>query len=206
MRADRRGGSAPTTVAGPPLADVVRRLADTPPDVLDPAVPAAALVADTADLLAGAGAVGVVRGPDRAEVDRLAAVAPYAAIAGTVCWLVRDAHLRADPAFRAAATPPALVHLVTRLVPELASLRTASAWVHEPTAREEAARAVLGALGLRPAGEMPEVAQDRWAAVSTAEQRRVAREMAEEARRAEQLARELADKRAREAAAQYANY
>lgn len=201
----QRDPGAPTA-EGPPLADVVRRLVDTPPDVLDPAAAAAALVGDTADLLGGERTVGVLRGATRREVDALCAIAPYAALAGTVCWLVRDEHLRSSPGFRAAATPAALVDLVSRLVPELATLRTATAWVHEPSAREELARAVLRDLGLRPAGESPEVAQDRWTAVSTAEQRRIAREMAEEARRAEQLARELAAKRAKEAAAQYANY
>ncbi|GED11514.1 hypothetical protein [Cellulosimicrobium cellulans] len=195
------------TVEGPALADVVHRLADTPPDVLDhPVVVAAALVGDTADLLAGDGAVGVLRGPQRAAVEALCTHAPYAALAGTVCWLVRDEHLRAAPAFRAAATPGALVRVVEQAVPALALLRTPDDWLHAPAAREELARAVLRELGLRPAGESPEVAQDRWAAVSTAEQRRIAREMAQEARRAEQLARELAEKRAKEAAAQYANY
>jgi hypothetical protein len=200
-------GRTDRTVEGPALADVLRRLVDTPPDVLDhPAVAAAALVGDTADLLAGDGTVGLVRGERRGAVDALCTFEPYAALAGTVCWLVRDAHLHAVPAFRAAATPDALVRLVEQLVPTLALLRTAEAWLHVPAAREELARAVLRELGLRPAGESPEVAQDRWAAVSTAEQRRIAREMAEEARRAEQLARELAEKRAKEAAAQYANY
>ncbi|MDF9878313.1 hypothetical protein [Cellulosimicrobium cellulans] len=195
------------TVEGPALADVVHRLADTPPDVLDhPVVVAAALVGDTADLLTGDGAVGVLRGPQRAAVEALCTHAPYAALAGTVCWLLRDEHLRAAPAFRAAATPGALVRVVEQTVPALALLRTPDDWLHAPTAREELARAVLRDLGLRPAGESPEVAQDRWTAVSTAEQRRIAREMAQEARRAEQLARELAEKRAKEAAAQYANY
>ncbi|WP_264031365.1 hypothetical protein [Cellulosimicrobium sp. SH8] len=195
------------TVEGPALADVVHRLADTPPDVLDhPVVAAAALVGDTADLLAGGGAVGVLRGPQRAAVEALCTHAPYAALAGTACWLLRDEHLLAAPASRAAATPGALVRVVEQTVPALALLRTPEEWLHAPTAREELARAVLRELGLRPAGESPEVAQDRWAAVSTAEQRRIAREMAQEARRAEQLARELADKRAKEAAAQYANY
>ncbi|MFE6237421.1 hypothetical protein [Cellulosimicrobium sp. NPDC057862] len=195
------------TVEGPALADVVHRLADTPPDVLDhPVVVAAALVGDTADLLLGDGAVGVLRGPQRAAVEALCTHAPYAALAGTVCWLLRDEHLRAAPAFRAAATPGALVRVVEQAVPSLALLRTPDDWLHAPTAREELARAVLRELGLRPAGESPEVAQDRWTAVSTAEQRRIAHEMAQEARRAEQLARELAEKRAKEAAAQYANY
>lgn len=203
MTADTTG----TSVEGPALDDVLRRLADTPPDVLDhPAVAAAALVGDTADLLAGAGAVGVLRGPRLGAVEALCAFAPYATLAGTTCWLLRDEHLLASPAFRAAATPDALVGLVERLVPALALLRTADAWLHSRTAREELARAVLRELGLRPAGESPEVAQDRWTAVSTEEQRRIAREMAQEARRAEQLARELAEKRAKEAAAQYANY
>lgn len=204
-RADRAPSSAPTA-EGPPLAAVVRRLADAPPDLLDPGTVAAALVGDTADLLAGPGALGTLRGPDRDAVDALCAHAPYAVLAGTVGWLLRDEQLRAHPAFAAAATPAALVALVCRLVPELAHLREAAAWLREPVAREEAARAVLRELGLRPAGETPQVAEDRWTAVSTAEQRRIAREMAEEARRAEQLARELAEKRAREAAAQYANY
>ncbi len=195
------------TVEGPALADVVHRLADTPPDVLDhPVVAAAALVGDTADLLVGGGAVGVLHGPQRAAVEALCTHAPYAALAGTVCWLLRDEHLLAAPASRAAVTPGALLRVVEQTVPALALLRTPDEWLHAPTAREELARAVLRELGLRPAGESPEVAQDRWAAVSTAEQRRIAREMAQEARRAEQLARELAEKRAKEAAAQYANY
>src|SRR5690606_1198722 len=98
------------TVEGPALADVVHLLADPPPDVLDhPVVAAAALVGYTAALLAGFGAVVVLRGRQRAGVEALCTNARYAALAGTVCWLLRDEHLLAAPATRAAVTPGALV-------------------------------------------------------------------------------------------------
>lgn len=201
------------TVEGPALPRLVQRLALTPPDVLDPGAHVPALVGDAVDLLALS-----VPGPWQLDADARAALdrtcgpdapAPARAGAGIVCWLARAPEVTHLPHLsQAAPDGPAtwFLAVVDALAHDLAGVRDPQTWVSTPEGREEAARAFLRAAGLRPAGESDAVADDRWSAVSTAEQQRLDREMAEEVRRSEELAKALASRRAAEAAAQYANY
>ncbi len=73
----------------------------------------------------------------------------------------------------------------------------------DPDRHEEVARALLRCLAIRPQGETPEQAEDRWSSVSTALRADALRLAALEQQRAAELARALADRRAQEAAAQY---
>lgn len=215
MGADpQRGGAggAPTTPAeeGPSLATLTQRLALAGPDLLAPEADVPALVADVALLLDGTvlGAA-TLRGLD-AALGRTATPAARAA-AGVVCWLVADPAVRSHPGVEAAARArgglaPWFLHVLHELTTGLAAVRAPRAWVHEETGREEAARALCAAGALLPEGESAAQAADRWQAVSTAYRQQASRAMAEEVRRAEELARALAEKRAKEAAAQYANY
>ena len=205
--------SSRPTVEGPALAVLVQRLTLTPPDVLDPGVHVPALVGDAVDLLAlSVPGWWQLDAHARTALDRTCgAGAPVAsrAGAGIAVWLVRAPELTRLPHLRESAPdgPAAwLLAVVDALAHDLAPVRDPQTWVSSPEGREEAARAFLRAARLRPAGESDAVAEDRWSAVSTVEQRRVDREMAEEVRRSEELAKALAAKRAAEAAAQYANY
>ena len=216
------------TAVGPPLAAVMQRLAQAPPDcVLAPgsavspaggspgsaAVDADAVVADalavlapssrqTASLLAAIRSV--VTGPDATTADRRARSALL------TTWVLLDpavhatanlSHLDATPDGRVGWTLSTLYTIGVALAPAL----DPALWPTTNATREEAARAILRAGGLHPAYETVQSADARWQTVSTAIQRHVLAELAEEARRSEILARELAQKRAREAAAQVSN-
>ncbi|WP_188037783.1 hypothetical protein [Actinotalea sp. JY-7885] len=195
---------------GPSLATLTQRLALTSPDMLDRHVDVPALVADVViqvdgTVLDAAGLAWIDRtfGPDAPRRTR--------AGAAVACWLLTDPALLGHPGVAAAAaerggTARWFLHVVMRLVSELAHVRDPRTWVHQDTGREEAARAALAAGDLLPAGESEQEAADRWQAVSTAYREVASRAMAEEVRRAEELARALAEKRAKEAAAQYSNY
>lgn len=202
-------GRARALHEGPSLASLVQRLALASPDVLDRAVDVPALVADVATQLDGTVLdADTLRALDRAlgrDAPRVARAA-----AGVVCWVVADPALGEHDGVRAAAaarggTAAWFLHVLRDLT-GLAHVRDPRTWVHEETGREEAARALLAAGDLLPAGETAAEAADRWQAVSTAYHQATSRAMAEEVRRAEELARALAEKRAKEAAAQYANY
>lgn len=183
------------TRAGPPLAALTARLAAAPGDALDPGVVALAVVDDALTALGGPPL-------DRALRRRLAD-GPLATAAGRT-GAVLAGWLLLAPAWRAAQPDPrAALAVVEALAGSLAPVLPPEQWVVDPAGREEAARAALRAAGLRPAGEDEAVAEDRWAAVSTALRAAALAAVAEEVRRAQELARVLAEQRAREAAAQY---
>lgn len=209
-------GSGDGWPAGPAVAVLVQRLALAPPDVLDPRVAAPALVCDVVEALGG----GL---PSAPELDRLArALAPAGpassgpsvrrgdAVAGLLCWLLWDPRVHRDPGlcarWSAGGLLPWFLSVLERLVAEVAVVREPREWVRDEGGREEAARAFCRFGGVLPAGESAAVAEDRWRSVSTAYQREVSLAMAEHVRRREELARALAEKKAKEAAAQYANY
>ncbi|QCB94004.1 hypothetical protein [Cellulomonas shaoxiangyii] len=192
---------------GPGLETLLHRLAQTPAELFDDAVAAPAVVADLAVALDGTvldpARLGVL---DGALVDRDRAVPALLA-----CWLVADPAVRADPGTRAAAADAGgaalwLYAVATVLPDALAGLRAGAAWLADDLAREELVRAFLAVAGLRAAGEDDALALDAWVAVSTVHRRRMAAETAQEQRRARELAARLAAERAKEAAAQYANY
>ena len=107
---------------------------------------------------------------------------------------------------RRAASTGWFLRIVEGVQRVLAGQRPDREWVQDADAREELARAVCRLGGVLPAGERAATADDRWLAVSSAYQRKVAQSMAVEVARAEELARALAEQKAKEAAAQYANY
>lgn len=178
------------TRPGPPLSAVTQRLASAPPDFLDPGVSVAALVSDTVLVLDRA----VLPRPLRAELATAYAAAEPTAAAALACWLLLTPGIEVRPG---TALQP------VRALAELAGLRPPRTWTTTEDGREEAARAFLRALDLRPEGESEAQSEDRWAAVSTALSRQAVRDLAEAQRRADELARALADQRAKEAATQY---
>jgi hypothetical protein len=196
------------TRPGPALAAVVHRLAQAPSDLLDPRVLPGPALGDLAADLDGA----VL---DRTTFAAIAADLPpgseRAGLALLTAWVLADAAVRTDPGAREAAGAAGgaswlLLRAVERVPRVLAGLRAPREWLTEVETREELARAVLAVCGLRPAGEDAARAADAWAAVSTAHRRSVFAQMQAERRRAEELAARLAEQKAKEAAAQYANY
>ena len=194
-------------VPGPALAVVTHRLAAAPAALRDPRADACAALADLAVVLDGR----VVDADELRVLDGRLNGADRAALALLTGWVALDPGLRADAGLRdVAARCGGLSRLVLpvtlRVAEELGSLREPAAWTDDATAREELARAVLAVLGLLPSGEDAALAADGWRVVSTRHRRAVAAELAAEAHRAAELARALEEQRAREAAAQYANY
>lgn len=217
---------------GPALATVMQRIATTPADrlpapgtldalrpqpgraVVDPTAVVADAVADLAPTVrrtheqltwlrtffSAPGDAGPARGA--ADVGDLRA---RAALVTT--WVLEDPALRATPALAEVlvdghrATDWALT-VVWRVGTVLAPVLDPLTWPSTTATREESARAVLRACGLHPGDESAVDAEARWQTVSTAIQRVVLAQLAEEAQRTEELQRALAARRAKEAAAQ----
>jgi hypothetical protein len=189
---------------GPPLETLLRRLAECPPDFLaEPRLGAAGVVevaAVVADLVRDLGGASLTAeqaapfrptGSPRAHRNRLRAVLVAA-------WLLHDPWFRerkqfADPAYG----------FLAKGLGELAGLVPAPQLVLDADRREELARLALQALGLRPAGETAEQAQDRLTTLNSAERQRVIREAQEAERRAQEVRAAMARKAAEEAAAKY---
>jgi hypothetical protein len=197
--------AAAPTVPGPGLGVLTQHLAAASPDLLDPAVDALAVLGDTlvdtcAVVLPAASRTGL-----RSELG----TTPDARAATALgCWLAREPGLLAvlaplPTATGAGSRDALLVGAVRSLVRDLAPVLPPSRWASDPAAREEVVRAFLLALRLSPAGESEAVALDRWTAISTAARQAAEREIAQEARRTAEIARRLAEKRAKEAVAQY---
>ena len=191
---------------GPPLEVLTRRLAECPADFLaEPMLGRAGWVhsdAVGADLLAllggprptAAEAAQLMHGPDgAAQRNRVRARL-------IVCWLL------SDPWFvRARRFAPAARVLLWGMEPsELnasAKLVDAPRYVSDPERREELARLVLSALGLRPKGETRGQAEDLLAAVSSPERARVIEAAKAAQKRLLEVRRAMKDKAAQEAAA-----
>lgn len=195
---------------GPALATLVHRLALAPPDLFEPAVSVSALVADVAVSLDGTVLDRrVLRALDADLTGPADQGLHRAPLVGLVCWLVLDPEVHGAPGVGAAAAGGRtawFLRIVEGVQRVLAGQRPDREWVQDDVAREELARAFCRLGGVLPAGERAETSDDRWLAVSSAYQRNVAQSMAVEVARAEELARALAEQRAKEAAAQYANY
>jgi len=195
---------------GPALAALVHRLALAPPDLFEPSVAVSALVADVAVSLDGTVLDRrVLRALDADLTGPSDQAGHRAPLVGLVCWLVLDPAVPGSAGVRAAASGSLagwFLRIVEGVQRVLAGQRPDREWVQDADAREELARAVCRLGGVLPAGEGAQTADDRWLAVSSAYQRKVAQSMAVEVARAEELARALAEQKAKEAAAQYANY
>jgi hypothetical protein len=194
---------------GPALAALLHRLTLAPPALFEQSVSASARVADVAVSLDG---TVLDRRTLRALDEDLTGPRDQAsrrALLGLTCWLLVDPAVHGAPGVRAAAAGSLtgwFLRIVEGVQRVLAGQRPDRAWVQADDAREELARAVCRLGGVLPAGESAATADDRWLAVSSAYQRKVAQSMAVEVARAEELAKALAAQKAKEAAAQYANY
>ena len=183
---------------GPPLETLLRRIAETPAEFLEPprcgnrgSVHVDAVLADLVRRLGG------IPDTDQLEPFRVptANARDQLSVALLLAWLLADDGFRPAPGIRATVLPA-----VAAASGELASA-TASVLVEDPDRREELARLTLARLDLRPAGETVAQAQDRLSSISAAERARVM----EAARKAEERVREIREALARKAAAESAD-
>jgi hypothetical protein len=187
---------------GPLLEALTRRLAECPAEFLaEPligtagSVHVAAVVSDLLRDLGGppltAEGAQAYQTADRRQRNRLRVVL-------VASWLLHDPWFRSRQRFDAAARSFLALGLT-----DLAKLIEAPQLVADPDRREELARLCLQALGLRPAGETVEQAQDRLTTLSSAERQRVIREAQAAERRAREVREAMARRAAAEAAARY---
>ncbi|MBD3940262.1 phosphohydrolase [Microbacterium sp. NEAU-LLC] len=174
---------------GPSLAAVAARLSSVPKPFLDEHVSIAALAGD----ILGRGVTATAHADDE-RVRQGAAIA---------LWLIasEDVIEPFDPPPATAGRALAVDALALRLAPVAAPLE----WLSDDERREEAARTFLLWCGLLPAGEDAHTARSLLdARDSLRRNAALAEAYAEHAHRAE-IARRLAEARAREAAARYSS-
>lgn len=180
---------------GPPIEELIRRLAETPADFLaEPqirstgTVQVAAVVSDTISALGGVPLTPAqaksFQGSD-AKTDR-----NRLSIALIACWLLYDPWFKEQKDLSKAA-----LEFLTASVSELATVAQSAKFVNDPDRREELARLCLKDLGFRPAGETVSQAQDRLSTLSSVERQRVIRA----AKRAEDRAKAIRDEMIRKA-------
>lgn len=182
----------PGGVEGPWLQSLTARLLRVPDDFLAHDVVTRAIVNDTLDLL------GSSPCHDWTSIDSADLPSRLATQVG--CWLVTDPELSrivglqpGDQVVRSLATFATLV----------AAVPLRSWFGDDPERHEEVVRALLRALRIRPGGESHDVAEDAWVSISSSVREGALRLAAVEQLQAAELARRLAEQRAREAAAQY---
>lgn len=180
-------------MTGVAVAQLTRRLADTPQDFLaDPTTVAVPAVVSDVLLMAGGQAL------DATTAEQFEANEPrWRRLVLVTCWLL------ADPALLA-CDPAALTRWLT--APELvklARLVDPPRFVQDADRREELARLTLRALSLRPAGESPEQAADRLSTVDSVRRHEVLVAAREAEARAAAVRKAMEEQRAKEAAARY---
>lgn len=191
---------------GPELSVLTRRLLDTPGDfLLEPRLSRGgavqgvlhvdAVVNDTLLWLGGEGLRSVEA--DGLRLAERGAEPPALRLVLLACWLLHEPSFKG----RTDLVAGAKTLLLSGLRPLATAVRPADC-VSDDDRREELARLVLKAVGLRPAGESKEVAQDRLASLDSVARLQVAKKAAEAAKRAQQV-REAAAKAAAEAASYY---
>lgn len=184
---------------GPPLAALLRRLAECPAEFLaEPRLGGKGIVhvaAVVGDLLSELGG-----GPlpeeeallfERGERNRLQLIL-------VASWLLHDAWF-----LRRGGLAGSARKLLEHGLEELTAVVTAAQCVADPDRREELARRVLAALDLRPAGEAEAQARDRLTTLDSVERRRVIAASQEAERRARDVRAAMRKKAAEEAAASY---
>ena len=190
------------TREGPPLATLLRRIVDTPPDFLaEPKVGDQGVVhvdAVAGDVVALLGAP-VPRGPlkcfvttvsttDSSERNRLS-------IALLACWICADPWLRV-----ASVKAEELLRALDAVSSDLAPHASAKSFHTDPERREELARTMLARLDLRPEGEREAQARDRLLSVSAAERKRLVEATRGAVERVRTIREALARKAAEESA------
>lgn len=188
-------------IAGPPLEQLTRRLAETPAEFLgEPRIGGSGSVATAAlvgDLLRGFG-----MSADRATLDRFAGNSRVdrnrLMLVAVATWLIADEWFRDTPLAR-----DALVGLLTDTIAELAQATAVTAFVEDAERREELARTTLATLGFCPEGETEQQAADRLSAVSATERQRLLRASRDAEARARAVREALIRKAAEESADKY---
>jgi hypothetical protein len=183
---------------GPPLDDLLRRLAETPADFLEePRVGSSGTVAVAAvasDLLRALGGSQLTEAQLKRFMDTEAkGYRNRLSIALIGCWLLYDAYFLKQKGLAGFA----LTFLTTR-AGELAAVAQSDKFVSDPDRREELARLCLKDMGLRPAGESEAQAQDRLNTISSVERQRVILA----ARQAEERSRAIREEMTRKAKAE----
>jgi hypothetical protein len=183
---------------GPPLDDLLRRLAETPADFLEePRVGTSGTVAVAAvasDLLRTLGGSPLTEEQLKIFMDANSkGYRNRLSIALIGCWLLYDAHFLKQKGLAESA----FTFLTTRMG-ELAAVAQSDKFVSDPDRREELARLCLKDMGFRPAGESEAQAQDRLNTISSVERQRVILA----ARQAEERARSIREEMARKAKAE----
>jgi len=171
---------------GPPVADLVHRLAACPDDFLAPPAVGGAGVVSVAAVV---GDALRARGVELTS-DWVASLAPREADAQTANWLracLVAAWLAADDAIGTRLSAGSLLRFLAEDLHHLAGLVRADLLVADPDRREELARLVLRAAELTPGGETEAQASDRLSTLDSVTRTRVEAE----ARRAEERAREV---------------
>jgi hypothetical protein len=183
---------------GPPLDDLLRRLAETPADFLEePRVGRSGTVAVAAvasDLLRALGGSPLTESQLKRFMNTEAkSYRNRLSIALIGCWLLHEDYFLKQKGLAESA----LIFLTTR-TSELAAVTQADKFVSDPDRREELARLCLKDMGFRPAGESEAQAQDRLNTISSVERQRVILA----ARQAEERSRAIREEMARKAKAE----
>jgi hypothetical protein len=160
------------TGIGPPLGQLVRRLADTPSEFLgEPKlgsnghVAVAALVNDLMQMRGDLVDLKFLRlfAPNASSADR-----NHSALTMIAVWLLAD-----DGLIQRHENSPSIEDFLHAKLLTLSKLTPAHLFVDDPHRREELARVALAALNLRPQGETQAQADDRLTRISSAERHRL---------------------------------
>lgn len=201
----------PSSTPGPRLVAVLVRLRDTPPLLASPQLAVDAIVADSLDLLAPrsldqvaaamAAAVPATATQWPGPASRVAAaVASWLLTGPEVAQAVRDTS--PDPETARAVARRAIVRMSTYV-----QVLPLDRWMAgDEDRQEEICRAFLRAAGLRPADESHDQAEDRFTSISTTSRAEALRQAVAREQWEAEVARKLAEEKAKEAAAQYASY
>lgn len=175
------------------VAQLTRRLADTPQDFLaDPSAVAVAAVVSDVLLMAGGTAL------DAVEAEPFEAGEPrWRRLVLVTCWLL------ADPALLASGPEALTTWLTDPALATLSQLVDPLRFTNDPDRREELARLTLRALLFQPAGETPSQSADRLSTVDSVRRQEVLVAAREAEERAEAVRKAMEEQRAREAAARY---
>jgi len=183
---------------GPPLEDLLRRLAEIPADFLEePRIGRTGTVAVAAvasDLIRALGGPPLTEAQAKVLLDT--DTKGYRNRLGILligCWLLYDEFFQKQKGMDSSA----FAFLTTR-AGELAAVTPAPKFVSDPDRREELVRLCLNDLGFGPAGETETQAQDRLNTISSVERQRVILA----ARQAEERARSIREEMARKAKAE----
>ncbi len=180
---------------GPELANLLRRIQETPEDFLarprlgdGPGVVVATVVAEVMQALGGK----ATRKGLRPLQDETPETENLRSVSLLLAWLVSD-----DWFLEQGISPPLVLDLLVQGAGALAQTTASRRFFGDPERREWLARYALAKLGYRPRGETREQAEDRLTSLSATEQRRALKKE----RIAEKRAREVREALAREAAA-----